>query len=136
LPTINIEKVSQDKVFVGSFKKDGKDIPFYTRKIKVNNGQLAYAKVFKQGYLDDLKPGAHEYTKIYNNNEYTLVTPKKTGGYGGGKNKIPYTKDEYDKLFMYAFSMIVNLCKDNNIDFKHELVSTYIIGAQQAGVKI
>jgi hypothetical protein len=133
MPIVKIEKVSVNPVETGNCEINGKQVTYYTRKILVD-GQEAKAKVFKQGYLDNLKAGDHEYKREYKN-EYQLITPKSGGGFGG-RVKVQYSQTEFDKLFEHAFDYTKGLCEKYGVEHKHELISTYIIGAQNSGVKL
>jgi hypothetical protein len=133
MPIVKIEKVSVQPVEIGKCDINGKEVKYYVKKIMVD-GQEAKAKVFKEGYLDSLKEGDHEYKRVYQN-EYQLVTPKKMGGFGG-RPQIQYNQSEYDKLFEHGFMVTKNLCEKYGMEFKHELVATYMIGAANKGVKL
>jgi hypothetical protein len=117
-------------------KEIGAKVQAWTEKISLEAG-----KEYTQG--DNCDRIAHK-TFTQNGNthdQYTIYVPKsENGNFSGGKKSgwIPpttYTVAEFDALFNHALEM-AEQAKSKTGEFCHELVSTYLIGAQKGSVKI
>ena len=103
----------------------------YTDKIALEDGaefiKNDNCKDYKEEQKTSTKNPAYKWTQI------TIYAKSKTWE---GKKQHSYTKDEYDNLFRHAIIYTKKLCSDAQIDFQTSLVSTYMIGAKDAGVKV
>jgi len=131
----------------------------YTIWSWICDGQLAgdfvsdiTVKTFSARMKDEIKDGwsgEAEESEFKGNKEYVIRAPK--GGFGGGKSggwkpRTPsYTVDEYDALYKHACDMAADamtaivtkdVSDDAMADVTSRLMSTYMISATQAGVKV
>lgn len=93
--------------------------------------------------FSDAKRGTRSYerdgqTKTYT--QFTIYAPKQqNGGFGGKGNwtpRVEYSEEEYDALFSKAVSKAQEYCDSKDAEAFSRLVSTYLIGARDAGVKV
>jgi hypothetical protein len=136
-------------VYNGISKTNNKPYAVYAWLCNVLNNnvqeQNMTVKTMSQQTANTFKAGEDYEVKrnVYNNvKSYVLENESKSGGFSKWSKPV-YSQKEYDLLFQHAVKKIIGMSmlaaiKDENIkyDIASRLISTYMIGAQGAGVKI